>query len=518
MQRHDIDSLISGLWLVLPAAGWLTAAQALGLALRPMPQALTVALRVTPVTPVLMAGVVLGGVLAAVGAHLIREYGDDGFRGEAYRRWLRGARLVNWHAVAARVRAANRRENARRRRTVPPRPVLAPIRIGPMPMPLHLENRNLLICASVGAGKSVAMESMMASTVGRRDRMVVVDPNGTFLSKFGFPGDIVLNPFDRRSAGWSLFNEVHAVHDFDRVARSVIPPQRDVTEEQWCAYARDVLADTMRKLVETGRRDQQALVDLLVREDGDAIRAFLANTDSQGYFRDNAEKAIASVQFMMNKYVRPLRHLRDGDFSLHRWVRDPAAGNLFLTWREDMRAAQRPLIATWIDTICATMLSTQPRDDARLWLYLDELDALGMLESFVPAATRGRKHGVRMVASIQDWAQLDQTYGKDAARTVLACFRNYLIFGAANACNAQKASEILGKQHVERRRVTASRRGDSRQVQGSAPEPVVLDAEIANLKDLTGYVAFAEDFPIAKISIPYVHYPERMTPIQLGPA
>jgi hypothetical protein len=63
-----------------------------------------------------------------------------------------------------------------------------------MPMPLHLENRNLLICASVGAGKSVAMESMMASTVGRRDKMVVVDPNGTFLSKFGFPGDIVLYP------------------------------------------------------------------------------------------------------------------------------------------------------------------------------------------------------------------------------------------------------------------------------------------------------------------------------------
>ncbi|CAG9184041.1 type IV secretion system DNA-binding domain-containing protein [Cupriavidus respiraculi] len=514
MQRHEIDSAAAALWLVLPAAGWLAAAYALGLPLRPMPQALTIALRSTPASSVLMAGLLTGGVLAAAGAWLLREFGDDGFRGEAYRRWLRGARLANWHTVAARVRAANRRENARRRRCEPSRPALSAIRIGPMPMPLHLENRNLLICASVGAGKSVAMESMMASTVRRRDRMVVVDPNGTFLSKFGFPGDVVLNPFDRRSVGWSVFNEVHAVHDFDRIARSVIPPQRDVTEEQWCAYARDVLADTMRKLVETNRPDQEALVDLLVREDGEAIRAFLVNTDSQGYFRDNAEKAIASVQFMMNKYVRPLRHLRAGDFSLHRWVQDPGGGNLFLTWREDMRAAQRPLIATWIDTICATMLSTPAGADTRLWLYLDELDALGMLESFVPAATRGRKHGVRMVASIQDWAQLDQTYGRDAARTVLACFRNYLIFGASNACNAQKASEILGRQHVERRRVTASQRGASRQVQASPPEPAVLDAEIANLKDLTGYVAFAEDFPVARISIPYVDYPERMAPIQ----
>ncbi|SEB25312.1 Type IV secretion-system coupling protein DNA-binding domain-containing protein [Variovorax sp. YR216] len=92
--------------------------------------------------------------------------------------------------------------------------------------------------------------------------------------------------------------------------------------------------------------------------------------------------------------------------------------------------------------------------DTRLWLFLDELESLGKLESFVPAATKGRKHGLRIVGSIQDWAQLDETYGKDSAKTLLACFRNYLIFGASNAFNADKASEILGKQHVERIQIT----------------------------------------------------------------
>ncbi|MEN9119255.1 type IV secretion system DNA-binding domain-containing protein, partial [Xanthomonas euvesicatoria] len=95
----------------------------------------------------------------------------------------------------------------------------------------------------------------------------------------------------------------------------------------------------------------------------------------------------------------------------------------------------------------------------RLWLFLDELESLGRLESFVPAATKGRKHGLRMAASIQDWAQLDETYGKDAAKTLLGCFRNYLIFGASNALNADKASEILGKQHVERIQITTNAGG-----------------------------------------------------------
>lgn len=523
MQKHEVESATLLFGVGLPLAGWLAGTYIGNVPLSPFPQALTAALHATPNNPFIVGGVVAGLGLAASAAYLFHEYGDDGFRGAPYRRWMRGSKMANWHKVKSQVNAANRGENRRRRAEQRGAKDLPPVMIGPMPMPLHLENRNTLICASIGAGKSVAMESMISSAVKRRDKMAVIDPNGTFYSKFSFPGDTILNPFDRRSSGWTLFNEIKGVHDFDRMAKSVIPPQIDPSDEQWCAYARDVLADTMRKLVETNNADQDTLVNLLVREDGEVIRAFLVNTDSQVYFRDNAEKAIASIQFMMNKYVRPLSFMTKGDFSLHKWVNDPNAGNLFVTWREDMRAAQRPLVATWIDTICATILSIS--DDAqhlsrRLWLFLDELESLGRLESFVPAATKGRKHGLRMAASIQDWAQLDETYGKDAAKTLLGCFRNYLIFGASNALNADKASEILGKQHVERIQITTNAGGiggggRSRHVIASPPEPVVLDSEISNLKDLEGYVMFAEDFPIAKIKLPYVKYPHRAAAIDI---
>ncbi|RWA36898.1 type IV secretion system DNA-binding domain-containing protein [Xylella fastidiosa] len=522
MQKHEAENATMLFGVGLPIVGWLVGAYTGNVPLSPFPQALTNALHVTPHNPFIIGGVLAGLGLAAGAAYMFHEYGDDGFRGAPYRRWMRGSRMANWHSVKSQVNAANHRENQHRRKEEKGTKDLAPIMIGHMPMPIHLENRNTLICASIGAGKSVAMESMISSAVKRRDKMAVIDPNGTFYSKFSFPGDTILNPFDRRSSGWTLFNEIKGVHDFDRMAKSVIPPQVDPNDEQWCAYTRDVLADTMRKLVETNNQDQDTLVNLLVREDGEVIRGFLANTDSQGYFRENAEKAIASIQFMMNKYVRPLRFMTKGDFSLRKWVHDPNSGNLFITWREDMRAAQRPLVATWIDTICATILSIS--DDTqyfsrRLWLFLDELESLGKLESFVPAATKGRKHGLRMAASIQDWSQLDETYGKDAAKTLLGCFRNYLVFGASNALNADKASEILGKQHVERIQVTTNAGngggGSSRHVVVSLPEPVVLDSEISNLKDLEGYVMFAENFPIAKIKLPYVKYPHRAIAIDI---
>ncbi len=278
MQKHEAENATLLFGISLPVAGWLAGAYAASVPLRPLPDALTAALHVTPHNPFIASGVVLGLGLAATTGYLLNEYGDDGFRGARYHRWLRGARMANWHTVKHQVKAANRRENRRLRSTHKGAANsgaanlraadLPPIMIGRMPMPLHLENRNTLICATIGAGKSVAMESMIASAVKRRDKMAVVDPNGTFYSKFSFRGDTILNPFDQRSAGWTIFNEIRGVHDFDRMARSIIPPQLDPTDEQWCAYTRDVLADTMRKLVETNNPDQDTLVNLLVREDG----------------------------------------------------------------------------------------------------------------------------------------------------------------------------------------------------------------------------------------------------------
>ena len=517
MQKHEVENATLTAGLVFPAAGWVAGAYLGDVPLSPLPSALTQALNITPNSPYLVGGLVSGLLLAGGTAYLLKEYGDDGFRGARYWRWMRGSKMANWHTVRRKVNSVNAQTNRDMLRLKEVRKKLAPIMIGRMPMPLHLENRNTLICASIGTGKSVALESMICSAVKRRDRMAVIDPNGTFYSKFSFPGDIILNPFDRRSVGWTVFNEIKGVHDFDRMAKSIIPPQIDPNDEQWCSYARDVLADTMRKMVETDNPNQDTLVEMLVREDGDVIRNFLSNTDSQGYFRENAEKAIASIQFMMNRYVRPLRFMTKGDFSLHKWVNDPDAGNLFITWREDMRATQRPLVATWIDTICATILSI-PDDgnfvSRRLWLFLDELESLGRLESFVPAATKGRKHGLRMAATIQDWAQLDEMYGRDAAKTLLGCFRNYLVFGASNAYNADKASQILGSQHVERMQISTGGYR-SRQIVPSPPEAVVMDSEISNLRDLQGYVMFAEDFPIAKIKLPYVRYPHRALAIDV---
>ncbi len=493
----------------LPAIGWLSGALLENMPLSSLP-AFNVALRATTQQSSLMIGTLTGVVLAVSAILALNRFGDDGYRGSPYRRFLRGTQMLNPHALRQRINTINRQTQRKTRK-------VEPVYIGTMPVPIHLENRNLLITGSIGTGKSVAIESLAASILRRRDRMVVTDPDGTLLSKFFLPGDKILNPFDTRSVGWSIFNEIQSIHDYDRIARSVIPPAINPQDEQWCEFARDIFADTLRKLHETEQASVEKLVDMLVREDGEVIKSFLSNTDSSGYFRDNAERATASVQFLMNKYVRPLRRIPEGTFSIYRWLNDPSGGNLYLTWREDMRTSLKPLVATWIDMVCSTVLSFQPMGGKRLWLLLDELHALGKLESFVPAATNGRRYGLRIVAGLQDWAQLDESYGSNAAKTILACFRNYLILGASNALNADKASEIIGDHEVERWKITqgSGSRGRSRAIVHER-ERVVLDAEISNLPDLSAYLLFAEALPLAKIKLSYQAQPVRVKPFEVA--
>jgi hypothetical protein len=64
------------------------------------------------------------------------------------------------------------------------------------------------------------------------------------------------------------------------------------------------LADTLRKLAPTHNPSQDTPVNRWAREEGDTLRGYLANTDPQGYLRDNAEIALARIQFMTNPYIR----------------------------------------------------------------------------------------------------------------------------------------------------------------------------------------------------------------------
>ncbi len=355
--------------------------------------------------------------------------------------------------------------------------------------------------------------------IPRGDRVIITDPNGDFLSHFGKKGDAILNPFDRRGNPWSIFNELTSLYDHERYAKSVIPPSRSPNDAEWHGYAQLLFAETTKKLFSQQCYETQELAEWLTLKPVEELAQFLSGTAAAGLFDPGAAKALASTRFIIANYIAPHQYLKAGDFSLKEWLKQEKSGNLYITWREDMADALRPLISTWLDILCTSILSLPPSEKRRIWIIIDELASLERLNSLEAALTKGRKHGLRIVTGLQSTAQLDFLYGKEKAITLRSCFSNLLILGgtASDAQTAEDFSRGLGEQDLERVQTstTQTRRGRQKtEVKQRVKERIVLPSEITNLPTLSGYLSLAGDYPIAKVKLKPLDLPKRTSPFE----
>lgn len=162
------------------------------------------------------------------------------------------------------------------------------------------------------------------------------------------------------------------------------------------------------------------------------LSKLLEGTPAQGLFDADAAKALASTRFILTSFLAAHKYMKPGDFSLPRWLEE-GSGNLYLTWREDMQSALMPLVGCWVDVLANAVLSLPADSTRHVWLVLDELGGLGRLNSLEASLTRGRKHGLCVIAGLQSTAQLDLAYGREGAVVLRSCFRNLVVLGIAKS-------------------------------------------------------------------------------------
>jgi type IV secretory pathway TraG/TraD family ATPase VirD4 len=415
-------------------------------------------------------------------------------------RLVRGARLVSDKDLTLKTKAKGQQQ----------------IEVAGVPMPLTCESNHLLLAGSTNTGKSTAVNELLNSALTRGDRCIVIDPNGHALSKFFARGDTVLNPFDKRSPGWSIFNEYKKPYDFERFAKSVIPDTGDTSAQQWHGYAQQLFAETTRALTQTGEMSTDRLLHWLTQAPAKELAALLSGSAASGLFEPGAEKALASTRFILSHHVGPFQYLQDGDFSLRTWL-ESGKGNLFITWREDMLTTLRPLVSAWTDILIASILTLSDDAPRPLWLVLDELASLERLTSLEAGLTKGRKHGLRVVAGLQSVSQLDTLYGVHNAKTLRSCFRSMLALGCSNADpdTAKVISDGLGQREVQRKQISRNNSktgGGTSTTWQHSTEAAVLASELMALPPLRGFLKFAGDYPIGKVRLIHKVSPVRVKP------
>jgi len=376
-------------------------------------------------------------------------------------------------------------------------------------VPAADESRHFKLLGTTGTGKSTAIRGLLFGALERGDRAVIADPDGAYLAEFYDPvrGDVILNPFDPRSARWDLFGELANSYDSDLLARALIADQAG-DDRTWRSYARVLLAATLRQLHRAGHANVETLHRLLMYAPVEELSTLLGETAAGPYLSSDNARFFASVRAIANTQLAVLEHLdqpaRGALLSVRQWMRGSEAtdprGVLFLPYRASQVATLRGVISTWMRLAVFETMELGEADH-RVWFIVDELDALGAIDGLKDALARLRKFGGRCVLGFQSIAQVTGTYGPQDAQTIVENCGNTLILRCSSSENggtARFASKLIGEREVMREQVSRSQSGLFDRPQRSRTtnvqqitEAAVLAAEIEQLPDLTGYLKFA---------------------------
>jgi hypothetical protein len=367
------------------------------------------------------------------------------------------------------------------------------------------ESKHFKLIGTTGTGKSTAIGELLAAALRRGDHAIVADPDGGYLRRFydAARGDVILNPFDQRSVKWDLFAEIQQPYDVEQIARSLLP-DTDSTESSWRGYARTFLTAVTRQAHAAGVRDIGELYRLLVIASTAELRVLTEGTPAQPFLEEHNGRMFDSIRSVTSSAVGSLEHIarQDGpSFSVREWVRRGRTGErgvLFIPYSAGQIAALRSTVSAWM-RIAIFEAMEGPEQDQRLWFVVDELDALGQIDGLKDALARVRKFGGRCVLGFQSIAQVASTYGAGDAHTIVENCSSTLILRCSSSeggGTARFASTLIGQREIARRTLSRSRRhgemlGSSTSGEHFSIEPAVMDSEIEQLPDLSGYLKFA---------------------------
>jgi len=394
------------------------------------------------------------------------------------------------------------------------------IKVDEIVIPYEYENRGILVLGTAGSGKSAFTKHLLRSvreSIGESDKLIVFDRKGEYISYFYEEGDLILNPADKRSVKWDIFQEIHEKRDIDSVVTSLIPHTEDPRERFWQNSARDIFKALLIHILEQHQGDKPGNIDLFNYftkiNSRQKLVDSLKKTDEaismvEGYLEDAGDTA-ASVYASFTEYANYFKNpdIRyRGDFSIRRWINNERGGVLFIANPPAVQDSYRAIYSLILDLAFKEILQLPDNLNRRIWLFIDEFPSLFKLENLERLLAEGRSKGSSPVLVAQDFTQVERVYGHGAP-SIFNNANTKVCFRIGEPRSAEFISRFFGEKEVERERESLTMGTENYRdgyIVGKDREktPVVLASELTNLPDLTCFVKIGPN-PLYKYTISY---------------
>ena len=430
--------------------------------------------------------------------------------------------ILAWSAMGYR----HRRKKQHRGNTLVPMSTLArrlrwtfkasDLKLGKLPLVKNSETSHILLSGTTGSGKSNAFHTLLPKIRSRGNAAILVDIEGDMVARYFRPKrDILLNPFDQRGRCWDLWAELERESLYQVFAQAVVPPLKDVRDKLWENAARKILIAALRKFKQQGWTSPLKLYEQLVYSNPKEFEMFFQGTDAATFAQEKGEKLTLSVRASLEQYLDFFKYLPDPQgqqtFCIRNWVKTclPQENWLFFSATEEDRHALLPLLSGWSDLAMSALMSLPKDYRRRLWLVLDELPALNALPCLMNSLARARKYGGCVLAGVQNFKQLDLTYGRVEAEVLIDLFNTKVFFKSTENSTAEWVSKTLGEREetevVENLSYGANTTRDGVSLnQQTKRTPLVIPTEVMMLRDLEAFIKLSGSYPVVKGKFPLV--------------
>ena len=402
-------------------------------------------------------------------------------------------------------------------------PMRPPLKLGNVPIPEAVETGHVLLVGTTGSGKSQALIGGVLKPIrARNESALIMDNSAEFLMMFYDESkDLIFNPGDERSVGWSPFNEIFNDMDFAKIARGLVPDgSGDSTF--WNGLAQLLLSSVMRSLWHKGKdfRCNEALMFFVLNAPIPLLQKLVDGSPCMTLFEPGSEKMLGNARTIAGAALAPFGYMKEGDFSITKFVRefaDPAAPRrwLFLAYTDANYAAFRVFYSLMLSYAIQAGLSLPKSNTRRFYFVIDELASLEKIDALVDGLTKLRKRGGVIIAGIQTTAQLTHANGsKEVAQTILSCFNTLLMLRVSDDETAEKLSLQIGDGWRDKHTQNSGENNgkDFSTSSGTSTtkelKRLILPGVFMGLENMNGFVRISGDRTPYETKITYCAMPE----------
>jgi Type IV secretion-system coupling protein DNA-binding domain len=376
-------------------------------------------------------------------------------------------------------------------------------------LPHSLAFRHLAVVGVSGTGKTQLINSLLLQLESHEgQKCLILDLNGQYYSRFGQKGDKILSLQDERSVAWSFYNENVPAEFF---AQALVEVNESDNNKFFSIAGRALMTD----ILDSNTSNEGVWQDLTSEPEKLLVKLQQQKGLSPSLLGAPKQAAgvIASASLELG-FLKQLNHANESQefFSLTDWVLSESEDWVFVIVKDIDLAATRPLLRLWVDLAVGGVLGREEGQDyPHLWIVGDELPGLGMLPSLGKLLSQGRKYKASVVAGYQVRGQIEQLYGKEGAREILAGLQTKIIFRTPDPSDSKDESLTLGEQETEEvssnTQLGESLGNDCRSLQHAIKtRPVVMPSQLQNLADMKAYLKICE-FDPCLISFDYYSLP-----------